>query len=217
MKTDDIQKFNRWSSTYEDSLLQQLYFDHVHEGVLRVINLTVRSAPGYVVDVGCGTGRLLRKIRKRYPASQLMGIDPAEGMIEKARHLMPDAIFSVGVAESLPLPNESVDLVVSTLSFHHWGDQIQGMREIKRVLRPAGQFLLADALHPIFLAKIFHHGHVRTAEEITVIFEQAGLEVQMQQHQLLGHILVTTGIKRPPDGKSSKSGPGKRNSKLPEL
>jgi ubiquinone/menaquinone biosynthesis C-methylase UbiE len=195
MTTDDIQEFNRWSGTYEDSFLQRLYFDRVHEGVLQVINLNILVIPICIVDVGCGTGRLLRKIRMQYHASRLMGIDPAEGMIEKARQMMPDATFSVGVAESLPLPDASVDLVISTLSFHHWRDQVQGIREVKRVLRPAGHVLLADAVHPILLARIFHHGHVLTATEIRTIFELAGLEILKQQRQMMGHILVTVGTR----------------------
>ena len=98
--------------TYEESWFQYLYFDRIHTGVLRFV--TVKSAPGDIVDVGCGTGRLLRKIRERWPHARLIGIDPAEGMVQKARHLMPDAAFMVSPAESIPLPDASADLVFST-------------------------------------------------------------------------------------------------------
>lgn len=54
---------------------------------------------------------------------------------------MPEATFYVGMAESIPLPGNSVDLVFSTLSFHHWSDQMKGLREIVRVLRPGGPVL----------------------------------------------------------------------------
>ena len=109
--SSDIEKFNRWSGTYEDSWFQYLYFDRIHTGVLRFV--TVKSAPGDIVDVGCGTGRLLRKIRERWPHARLTGIDPAEGMVKKARHLMPDAAFMVSPAECIPLPDASADLVFS--------------------------------------------------------------------------------------------------------
>jgi ubiquinone/menaquinone biosynthesis C-methylase UbiE len=196
MDSDDVELFNRWSRTYENSLLQRLYFDQVHKGVLRVIPLVVSTDPASIVDIGCGTGRLLRKIRQMYPISRLMGVDPAEGMIKEARRLTPDAKFSVGAVESLPFPDGSIDLAISTLSFHHWRDQAEGLLEIKRVLRPEGRFLLADAVHPIFLARLFHHGKVRTAAEIRDIFEQTGLDILEQQWQMLGHILATVGIRR---------------------
>ena len=79
--SSDIEKFNRWSGTYEDSWFQYLYFDRIHTGVLRFV--TVKSAPGDIVDVGCGTGRLLRKIRERWPHARLTGIDPVKVWCKK--------------------------------------------------------------------------------------------------------------------------------------
>jgi ubiquinone/menaquinone biosynthesis C-methylase UbiE len=192
MRADNIQDFNRWSSTYEDSWLQRHYFDYVHGGVLHLVD-TESTFTG-ILDIGCGTGRLLRKIKERYPDAQLIGVDPAEGMIEKARQLMPDATFSVGLAESIPLPDASVDLALSTMSFHHWSDQLQGICEIKRVLRPGGRFLLADVAG-VILPKIIHHGQMRNPTEVRLLFEQAGLEVRIQRRLMLGHVLVTAGIR----------------------
>ncbi len=88
---EDVKKFNIWSGTYEDSRLQYLYFDRIHKGVLNLVNGV--SAPVDLLDVGCGTGRLLRKIRERWPHAQLIGIDPAEGMVKKAR--ANDAGFNI--------------------------------------------------------------------------------------------------------------------------
>jgi ubiquinone/menaquinone biosynthesis C-methylase UbiE len=203
MNPDHIQSFNRRSRMYEDSWLQQLYFDHIHEDVLRLA--ATEPAPRDVLDIGCGTGRLLRKIRERDPNALLMGVDPAEGMIEKARQLMPDATFSVASAESLPLPDASVDLAFSTVSFHHWSDQVQGIREIRRVLRPGGQFLLADAAVPAFLAKMIRHGQIRDPAGIRRMFTEAGLEVWMQKRTFLWHTLVTVGVKHKMVERDTKS------------
>ena len=192
MRADTVQDFNKWSSTYEDSWLQRHYFDNVHRGILNFIDS--QSDITRILDVGCGTGRLLRKIHERYPSAQFIGVDPAEGMIEKARQFMTDATFFVGQAESLPLPEASVDLALSTFSFHHWENQVQGVREIRRVLRPGGRFLLADVGGSI-LRRIFHHGQIRSPSEIRSIFEQAGLEVRTQRRMMLGHVLVTLGIR----------------------
>ncbi|WP_292427892.1 class I SAM-dependent methyltransferase [Methanoregula sp.] len=192
---EDVKKFNIWSGTYEDSRLQYLYFDRIHKGVLNLVNGV--SAPVDLLDVGCGTGRLLRKIRERWPHAQLIGIDPAEGMVKKARQMMPDSTFMVSPAESIPLPDISVDLVFSTTSFHHWSDQLQGIREIRRVLRPGGQFFLADIAPLPFVLRFVHRGHgqLRNQNEVRNMFEQAGLEVQAQRRLFLGHILVTSGIR----------------------
>ena len=52
--------------------------------------------------------------------------------------------FSVGVAEQLPYPDGTFDLVVSSTSFDHWSDQQTGLRECARVLRPGGRLVLVD-------------------------------------------------------------------------
>ena len=193
MRANTVQDFNQWSSTYEDSWLQRYYFDYVHQGVLNLVNS--ESTITSILDIGCGTGRFLRKIKDRYPNAQLIGMDPAEGMIEKARQLMTSATFFVSSAESLPLPDASVDLALSTMSFHHWSDQLQGIGEIKRVLRHDGQFLLADTPGSI-LSRVIRHGQMRNSTEVRTIFEQAGLDVQDQRRLMLGHVLVTIGIRR---------------------
>jgi len=190
----DVEAFNRWSATYEDSWMQRLYFDRVHKGVLNLVN--GEPAPVCIVDVGCGTGRLLRKARERWPHSQLVGVDPAECMVKKARQMMPDSVFMVGPAESIPLPDASVDLVFSTTSFHHWSDQVQGIREVRRILRPGGRFFLADVVPPPILSGFMHHGHMRNPPEVRDMFKQACLEVRVQRRLLLGHFLVTVGTRQ---------------------
>jgi len=191
--TKDVESFNRWSKTYDQSWMQHLYFDRIHKQVLACVD--AGFTPVSIVDVGCGTGRLLRKARERWPHANLTGVDPAEGMVKKARILMPDSVFIVSPAESIPLPDASVDLVFSTTSFHHWQDQAQGIREIRRILRPGGRFILSDMMIPKFLLKFIHHGKFRNAGEVREMFEQVGFEVKAQRRSLLGKTLVTVGIR----------------------
>ena len=96
---------------------------------------------------------MLRRVATHWPAARLIGIDPAEGMVKQARRLTPGAIIHVSMAESLPLDDGSVDLVLSTASFHHWRDQVQGVKQVARVLRPGGIFVLADISMPYRLQK----------------------------------------------------------------
>jgi len=105
------------------------------------------ASPNRVVDVGCGTGYLLRTLAGRYrDAEELAGIDAAPRMIEVAHDLANDdrLRFAVGVAERLPFPDAAIDLIVSTTSFDHWSDQRAGLVECARILRPGGHLLLVD-------------------------------------------------------------------------
>jgi ubiquinone/menaquinone biosynthesis C-methylase UbiE len=190
-KRDDIQRFDRWSGTYERSFLQALLFDRVHQAVLDSIPGEIR--PESILDIGCGTGRLLRKAGARWPVARLIGVDPAEGMIENARNLTPGATFYTSMAESLPLPDTSVDLVLSTTSFHHWRDQAQGVRQVARVLRPGGHFFLADTSLPRGLSTIIRHFRLHDADTVREMFAQAGLNVQGQRRLMGRFLLVTIG------------------------
>jgi len=193
-KNSDVDKFNIWSKTYDESWLQQLYFDRIHRRVLN--SVPSGEIPHDIVDIGCGTGRLLRKARRQYPLARLTGIDPADGMVRKARLMMPDAKFAVGAAESIPLPDASTDLVFSTVSFHHWVDQKKGLAEIYRILRPGGQFVFADVVPVPFLFSFMHHGQMRTTEEVRNLFEQTGFQIQSQNTSLLGHLQITVSERK---------------------
>ena len=119
-----LQHFNEWSETYERSFMQWLLFDRVHRGVLA--RLPADFVPATILDIGCGTGRLLRRMHLRWPSAVLVGVDLAEGMVARAREQTFGATIYLAPAEHLPLENDSVDLVTSTVSFHHWSDQSRG-------------------------------------------------------------------------------------------
>jgi len=163
--------FNQWSRSYERSSAQWLFFDRVHRGVLA--RLPDGFHPAGILDIGCGTGRLLRRMQQRWPTAALAGVDLAEGMVAEARRQTPGAAIYRAPAEHLPLENGSVDLVTSTVSFHHWSDQAQGVREAVRVLRPGGRFVLADM-------NVEFHGRPLSRRKVKALFEAAGLTVRSQ-------------------------------------
>ena len=190
----DIERFDHWASTYEQSWLQRALFDRAHQATLALAAQIVHD-PVSVLDVGCGTGKLLRRVHSYWPQAQLIGVDPAPGMIEMAKRLTPNATFSQGRAEALPLQDASVDLALSTISFHHWQDQAAGIREIARVLRPGGYFILVDAPFPDWLVRVFRLKRFHSPAQLRTFFIQAGLQVQTQQALAWRRWLATVGKK----------------------
>lgn len=186
----DVELFERLGPTYERSWMQQRLFDPVHTAVLQ--QAASRFKPESVLDIGCGSGRLLRKAHDYWPEAQLCGVDPAQKMLEVARQLTPEACFYLGSGEALPLPDASVDLALSTISFHHWHDQAAGVREVARVLRAGGAFLLADFTLPPWLAWL---PRVHSAAQMRALFEQAGLAVQAQPGPVVRFVHITIGTK----------------------
>lgn len=101
-----------------------------------------------VLDIGTGPGVLLRELGRRRPDLALTGVDLSADMIEiAARNVRPlgdrTTVRTADAAE-LPFPDESFDLVVSSLSLHHWADVPAAARELARVLRPGGRLRVYD-------------------------------------------------------------------------
>jgi SAM-dependent methyltransferase len=104
-----------------------------------------------VLDVGYGPGRLSIRLSPRH-SLDVTGLDLGPAMIQRARANAErpgdgddrQPTFLVGDVASMAFPDESFDLVVSTLSMHHWGDPTAGLTEIGRVLRPGGRALVWD-------------------------------------------------------------------------
>jgi ubiquinone/menaquinone biosynthesis C-methylase UbiE len=190
-RTLDVELFERWGSKYERSWMQQRLFDPVHSAVLQ--QAASRCKPASVLDIGCGSGRLLRKAHDIWPEAHLSGVDPAQNMLEVARQLTPEARFSIGSGEALLLEDASIDLALSTISFHHWRNQVASVREVARVLRPGGSFLLADFTFPTWLTWLYPRVH--SAAQMRALFEQAGLDVQTQPGPVARFVRITIGTR----------------------
>ena len=139
-------RFDRRASSYEDSLLQQFLFIPVQQTALRLA-LQLLPQARRVLDVGCGTGQLLRHTRPCYPTAELVGVDLAGQMVATATTVTPTKLairYVHGRAECLPFTDDVFDLVFTTLSLRHWRDLSAGIAEIGRVLTPGGLLVVAD-------------------------------------------------------------------------
>jgi SAM-dependent methyltransferase len=101
--------------------------------------------PGRALDAGCGTGR-----HAGFLASQgfeTVGVDATPGMLAVARANHPDVELREGRLEALPLEDDSVDVVVSSLAVCHATDLGAVIAEMARVVRPGGTVIVSDP-HP---------------------------------------------------------------------
>jgi SAM-dependent methyltransferase len=105
---------------------------------------------GEAIDIGCGPGYLVLELAKRSKGLHVIGMDCSEAMLVQAEEnarasgLAGRITFTIGNAEEIPFGDHSLDLVVSTLSLHHWKNPIAVMNEIVRVLKPGGGYLIFD-------------------------------------------------------------------------
>lgn len=103
------------------------------------------AAASRVLDVGCGTGELLRRVRANVPDAVLAGLDPVPEMLDVAREKLSGRDdLRVGYADRLPWNAGTFDVVVSCNMFHYISEPLTALREMARVLRPTGALVLTD-------------------------------------------------------------------------
>jgi ubiquinone/menaquinone biosynthesis C-methylase UbiE len=194
----DVQAFHERADTYEGGWRGRMHHDIVARTA--ELALTAAGAPRRVLDIGCGTGFLLRLLATRLPeAESLVGIDAAAGMIAAAKSMAidPRLYFSEGVVENLPYPDESFDLVVSTTSFDHWLDQGQGLSECARVLASSGHLVLTDLFSPLLAPTLLfgRADRARTKHRAETLLNAAGFR-PIAWHRLYGLIIRTVVASR---------------------
>jgi SAM-dependent methyltransferase len=126
-------------------LLGRLYRQVAEDVAVELAARRTRRAT--IVDLGCGPGDLVVAISQRLRDARIIGLDLSPSMLLWAgRHATTDGRlkFVVGDAADLPFGDASVDVVVSTLSLHHWAEPADVFAEIARVLRSGGVALIYD-------------------------------------------------------------------------
>lgn len=105
--------------------------------------LAPTARPLTVLDLGSGIGRFTPALAETF-GGPVYGVEPSARMREIAAETAshPAVTYLEGSAEAIPLPDASCDLALLFLSFHHFPDQVGGLRELARVIRPGGVVLL---------------------------------------------------------------------------
>ncbi len=156
------------------------------------------AAGDLVVDIGCGPGVAARHAARQHAA--VIGVDPAPVMLRVARALTrrADVRYVEGSAESLPLPDDSATVVWSIATVHHWRDIDAGLREVRRILRPGGRFVVLERLVRAGATGLASHGWtIEQAQEFARACRDSGFqEVEVEGPRQAGRrtMLAVTAI-----------------------
>ncbi|WP_135828109.1 class I SAM-dependent methyltransferase [Halorussus halobius] len=135
------EEFDEWAADGRDKGMAER---HWHTAKYALARMPVE--PGDVVlDLGTGSGYVLRALRDTKNAGACYGLDGSPEMVRNAREYTddPDVEYLNGDFDSLPLADDSVDHVWSMEAFYYASDPHQTLREVARVLRPGGTFFCA--------------------------------------------------------------------------
>lgn len=138
------QLFNLWAPFY-DLLLPSVFYQALH---LRLLEYVEFPQKPWVLDLGCGTGRLLQRLAKSFPQLYGVGLDASREMLrqarQKSRPYAPRLIYIEGDAADLPTANSQFDAVFNTISFLHYPEPRPVLSEVYRTLKPGRKYYLVD-------------------------------------------------------------------------
>jgi len=180
----------------------KLYLENTQQEVLQYVHLK----PGeQLLDVGCGTGLLLKRLAKRYPNCELFGVELTPNMFSIAQQRLKDSAVKLffGEAERLPFLKERFDVVVCSSVLHYVDDPQAALQEMFRVLKSHGHLVLLDWNRDTLAAKLREHfyfrqffkSHVKTYTllELKDMLQKAGFSIVSEkrwQHKQWSLMLV---------------------------
>src|SRR5258708_15046249 len=163
--------------------------------------------PARLLDLGCGTGRLIRQIKANHPRLQTIGIDLSPPYLAAARRQLSrySALALLNAkAEALPFKDASVQVVTASFLFHELPAAVRRrvVSEIARVLEPGGLLLFLDSLQrgdhapydgllerfPIVAHEPYYAHYLR--QDLARLFEDSGLRVEHSERAFFAKLMV---------------------------
>lgn len=199
-KKESQESFDRQALTYD----MDRNGSHAREQYSTILQKMENFRFSNVLDVGCGTGEILKRIHICYPEVSLTGVDISEKMLEVAKVKIGNvATLLWADAEKLPFNDTTFDLIVCSDSFHHYPNPQKVLAEFRRVLKGGGNLLICDysigfplrQLMNLFI-RFSHDGdvHIYSKEEITKLVIQASFS-NIQYERTNATAFIITGEK----------------------
>ncbi|MGD9763515.1 MAG: class I SAM-dependent methyltransferase [Candidatus Binatia bacterium] len=176
-----------------------------------------------ILDVGCGTGRFLWQLQQTLPAAKLFGLDLSAPYLRRAAELLGgnDVSLVNDNAEAMPWAADHFDAVTSVFLFHELPSDARRrvMREVWRVLKPGGRFVVSDSaqlsdsrdiepvLHrfPASYHEPYYAGYLR--DDLGEVMRECGFALEASTPHLVSKVVVGRKPERPPERRRRRQQP----------
>lgn len=198
-------QFRRWSRFYDSKLVRWLYFERVYGKTIALLRDVVGERLGEgirALDVACGTGEVIYRLGREFPASRFVGMDITPEMLEKATQkigLLKNVVVKEGNVRKMPFADNSFDVLLSVDAFHHFASGREAAREMSRVVRRGGVLLVVDPAFESVWQKVLVGGFGRIGElhakyysrrDMEELFRQAGYSLRSVVSHYLNNFFV---------------------------
>lgn len=188
------QFFDRWAPSY-DWLFPSVIYQAIHQRLLEYVRLPLKPN---ILDIGCGTGRLLNRLASQFPDLHGTGLDLSPQMLRIARYSNchhPRLIYIQGQADSLPFAEAQFDAVFITISFLHYLQPERVLAEVARVLKENGRFYLVDISCPKYFEPCLQLLQAPSAASIRLYSPESRQQLSnCTQFKCLNHYSLLTPV-----------------------
>ncbi len=197
-------QYDGWARVYD------LFWRRYVNQTIPVLQRAARVQPDErVLDLASGTGAFEHRVAAEISNVELVGIDLAPSMVERARAKLDGAAnvrFEQADAHDLPFDESSFDAVVCANTFHYFSHPQQVLAEARRVLRSSGRLVLLDWCRDYWTCTVMDavlqrvdpaYDTCYTLDELTTLLERAGLRTQYTfryRFDLVWGMMVATAI-----------------------
>jgi ubiquinone/menaquinone biosynthesis C-methylase UbiE len=136
---------------YSKIVARSPFIKDLYESVAEEVSSKLDS--GRILDIGTGPGMVPLEIARKSKGLEIHAIDISHEMVEIANKnarragLSERARFQYGSAEKIPFEKDYFDLVITTLSFHHWAKPEDCLKEVSRVLKENSELWIYEMKH----------------------------------------------------------------------
>lgn len=179
IKENSKAAFNQQAATYDNDIKGRHARSLYPVLLEKLSHIPFQSA----LDLGCGTGEILKLILQEDIGKELYGIDLSEQMLHVAKSKLPEQVkLLLGDSETLPFSDNTFDVVYCNDSFHHYPAPMKVLKEVHRVLKPGGTFLMGDCWQPL-VGRIIMNFYMRHSKEGDVkIYSEAEIVSMLSEY-----------------------------------
>ncbi len=187
--------FSKRAAEYDagfEGRLSKPFYRAIYRAMLAQVELNPNDR---VLDIGCGTGFLLKRFSEQCPITGA-GIDVEANMVQIAKEQCPGMDIRLAPADNTPFDDASFDVITACMAYHHFSNKEGFAAEVWRLLKPGGRLYIADPLFPFIPRKGINTilrlhkiaGEFLTPEELSARFQAIGFAPAALFHK--GHVQV---------------------------